>query len=240
MTRSVSAQGEDMKQLIMVVSVTVLATAPLFAQESGGPDARGYVTGLGGFARSVGNTTGDVLIEGGVRIAPHVMVFSNIGRFGNLQADLQPTLDTTTTALTANQGLSVIGGGSLPAAYFVGGLRVEVLVNSRVMPYILGGVGVARLSPTAQFTFSSGTLPDGSTPSPGSDVTTTITTSGNFTEPPASNAFMFTLGGGVQVPVTPHWVLDTGYRYSRIAADSTLSASPLNANGMTFGFGYRF
>jgi hypothetical protein len=30
------------------------------------------------------------------------------------------------------------------------------------------------------------------------------------------------------------------YRYSRIAADDTLSASPLNANGMAFGFGYRF
>jgi opacity protein-like surface antigen len=57
---------------------------------------------------------------------------------------------------------------------------------------------------------------------------------------PASTAFMFTFGGGVQVPVVPHWVLDAGYRYSRIAADSTLSASPLNANGMTFGFGYRF
>jgi len=142
--------------------------------------------------------------------------------------------------LTASQGLSVIGGGSLPAAYFVAGLRVEVPVNSRVMPYVLGGIGVARLNPTAQFTFSSGTLPDGSTPSPGSDVTTAITTSGNFTEPPASSAFMFTLGGGVQTLVAPHWIVDVGYRYSRIAADTTLSASPLNTNGLTFGVGYRF
>ncbi len=51
---------------------------------------------------------------------------------------------------------------------------------------------------------------------------------------------MFTIGGGVQVPVMPHWVVDAGYRYSRIAADDALSASPLNANGVTFGFGYRF
>ena len=38
----------------------------------------------------------------------------------------------------------------------------------------------------------------------------------------------------------PHWVVDAAYRYSRIAADTTLSASPLVTNGMTFGFGYRF
>jgi hypothetical protein len=229
-----------MRRLMMAATVTLLTAVPLFAQENGGPDASGYVTGLGGFARSVGITTGDVLLEGGVRIAPHVMVFGNLGRFGNLQADLQPTLDATTAALAANQGLTVIGGGSLPASYFSGGLRVEVPTNSRVIPYILGGVGAAHLSPTPQFTFSSGTLPDGSTPAVGADVTSAIISSGSFTTPPASTAFMFTLGGGVQVPVAPHWVLDAGYRYSRIAADSTLSASPLNANGMTFGIGYRF
>ena len=34
--------------------------------------------------------------------------------------------------------------------------------------------------------------------------------------------------------------VDAVLNLSNIAADSTLSASPLNANGMTFGFGYRF
>ena len=231
-----------MRTSMIVATVAVLTAAPLFAQEKGvgGEDARGYVTGLGGFAKSITNTTGDMVVEGGVRIAPHVMVFGNIGRFGNLQAGLQPTLDATTSALAANQGLSVIGGGSLPATYFTGGLRVEVPTNSRVMPYVLGGVGVARLNPTAQFTFLSGTLPDGSTPVAGTDVTAAITSAGGFTQPPASSSFMLTLGGGVQVPVAPHWVVDAGYRFSRIAADTTLSALSLTTNGMTFGFGYRF
>ena len=229
-----------MRKVLIAVAATMFAAGPLFAQEAGGPNATGYITGLGGFATSVSNTTGNVLVEGGVRIAPHVMVFGNVGRFANLQADLQPTLDATTTALATNQGLSVIGGGSLPASYFSGGLRVEVPTNSRIMPYVLGGVGVARLSPTAQFTFSSGILPDGSSPTAGTDVTAALTSTGNFTAPPASTAPMFTLGGGVQVPVAPHWVIDAAYRYSRIAADSTLSASPLTTNGMTFGFGYRF
>jgi opacity protein-like surface antigen len=225
---------------MIAAAAALLTAAPLFAQEKNGADARGYVTGLGGFAVSVDNTTGNALVEGGVRIAPRLMLFGNIGRFGNLQADLQPTLDATTTALAGNQGLDVVGGGSLPATYYAGGLRFEVPTHSRVLPYVLAGVGVARLNPTAQFTFSSGVMADGSTPTPGTDVTSALISAGSFTAPQSSTEPMFTFGGGAQVAVAPHWVIDTAYRYSRITADSTLNASPLIANGMTFGFGYRF
>ena len=83
-------------------------------------------------------------------------------------------------------------------------------------------------------------MPDGSTPGVGQDVTGVLTTSGALTPPPASTAFMYTIGGGVQIPLMSRWVVDAAYRYSRIAADSTLSASPLGTNGMTFGLGYRF
>jgi len=106
--------------------------------------------------------------------------------------------------------------------------------------HVTGIGGFARLTPTPQFAFASGVMPDGSTPTPGSDVTSAIVAAGDFAAPPASTALMYTLGGGAQVEVVPHWVVDVGYRYSRIGADSTLSASPLNVNGMTFGFGYRF
>jgi hypothetical protein len=229
-----------MRALTIGTTVALLTAAPLFAQERGVPDAKAYITGLGGFATAVGNTTGDWLLEGGVRIVPRVKLFGNVGRFGNLQAALQPTLDAATAALSANQGLAVIGGGTVPAWYGVGGVRIEVPAGHRVLPYAFTGIGVARLNPTARFTFSSGTMPDGSTIAVGTDVTTAILSAGDFTAPPASTAPMYTLGGGVQVPLAPHWVVDTGYRYARIAADSTLSASPLNANGMTFGFGYRF
>jgi len=46
---------------------------------------------------------------------------------------------------------------------------------------------------------------------------------------------MFTLGGGVEIPVARHWAIDAGYRFSRVDADT-----PLNAQGATFGFGWRF
>ena len=149
-------------------------------------------------------------------------------------------MDNAAAALSANQGLIVTGGGRLPAWYGAGGLRLNVPIQSRVLPYVQGGVGIARLNPTPQLLFAGGAMPDGSTPAVGDDVTGAIVSAGDFTAPPASNAFLFMLGGGVQIPLVPHWVADAGYRYSRIAADSTLSASPLNANSVTVGVGYRF
>jgi len=88
--------------------------------------------------------------------------------------------------------------------------------------------------------FASGALPDGTIPAVGTDVTSTLETGGVLTAPVRTSAFMYTLGGGVQVPVTMHWAADLGYRYSRIAADTALSAVGLGTNAMTFGFGYRF
>jgi opacity protein-like surface antigen len=232
-----------MKKLMIAATLMAAFARPSFAQEKQqGPEdnAAGYVSGVGGFATSVGNTTGDVGLEAGVRIAPHLMAFGNIGRFTDLQGELQPTLDNATASLLANQGLGVTGAGTLPTSFYQGGLRVEMPTGTKFMPYALGAIGVAHLNPTPQFLFASGVMPDGSTPTVGTDVTSTLVSAGALTTPGPSNAFMFTLGGGVQYPVIPHWVVDVGYRYSRIAADQTLSASPINTNGMTFGFGYRF
>jgi len=228
-----------MRGLSIVVAILALSAAPSMAQEKSQGDANGYVGGFGGAAWVAGNSTGSVLFEGGVRVAPHVMAFGDIGRFNNLQSDLQPTLDATTAALS-NEGIGVSVTGALPAWYGVGGLRAEVPANAHALPYVLGGLGAARLNPTAQLAYATGTLPDGSTPSVGTDITATLMTSGTYTAPTASTALMLMLGGGVQVPLVPHWAIDVGYRFSRIAADSTLSTSPLNTNVMSFGVGYRF
>jgi opacity protein-like surface antigen len=240
--QGVGTQERTMKALMIATTVTLLTAAPLFAQEREGQDPRGYAAALGGFASSLGtagNTTGDVRFEGGVRIAPHVMVVANVGRFADLQPELQPTLVSTTADL-ANQGIFVTGGGSLPAWYGTGGVRAELPVGSRLVPYLLATVGVARLNPAPAFIYTSGILPDGSTPTAGADVTPILTVSGRVAAPTSSTAPMFTLGGGVQIPVAPHVAIDAGYRYSRINADTSLNALPLNANGLTFGVGYRF
>ena len=149
-----------------------------------------------------GDSTASLIVEGGGRVAPHLLVFGNLGRFNDLQPDLTPSLDA--------------------------------------LPYVLGGLGTARLKPNEQFMFTSGALPDGTVPAVGTDLTSTLETSGVLLVPARTNAFMYTLGGGVQVPVVQHWAADLGYRYSRIAADTALSAGALGVNAITFGFGYRF
>jgi opacity protein-like surface antigen len=68
-------------------------------------------------------------------------------------------------------------------------------------------------------------LPDGTTPAVGDDVTSQVIATGEFTAPPSSTAFMYTLGG-VQIPVALLWAVDAGYRFSRLAADS-----PVNPQG---------
>ena len=180
-----------------------------------------------------------MVIEGGARLAPHLLAFGNIGHFNDLQTDLTPSLDAQTATLAA-EGLDVNGAGTLPASYLLGGLRAELRGSRHALPYVLGGLGTARLKPNEQFMFAAGTLPDGTVPAVGTDVTSTLETSGVLTAPAHTSAFMYTLGGGVQVPVTTHWAADLGYRYSRIAADTALSAGGLGTNAMTFGFGYRF
>ena len=221
-----------MKLIWMAAALVALTAAPSMAQQA----ERGYISAAGGFAVSPDTTSGNVLAEGGVRIAPHLSVFGNVGQFHDLQpSDVQPAVDATTASLSQSSGLDLVGNGRVPAWYSVGGLRFDVPTRGRVTPYALGGIGFARLSPTATFTYQSGTMPNGTTPSVGDDVTSEIVSAGAFTAPAASNSFMFTLGGGVAVPVARHWDVDAGYRYSRIDADA-----PINTQGMTFGFGYRF
>jgi len=227
-----------LRGLWLAVVVFGVAVVPALAQEARVPPTKGYMTLFGGTVWA-GDTTGSVIFEGGARVAPHVLAFGNIGRFNDLQTDLTPSLSAETATLSG-EGLGVDGLGTLPAWYTLGGLRAEFPANRHALPYVLGGLGTARLKPNEQFMFTNGALPDGTVPAVGTDVTSTLETSGALLAPSSSNAFMYTLGGGVQLPVAQHWAADLGYRYSRIAADTALSSGALRTNAITFGFGYRF
>jgi opacity protein-like surface antigen len=219
-----------MKKLSMFVAFIVLAAAPLFAQTE-----RVYVSGFGGFAVSPDTTSGSALGEVGFRVAPHVLVFGDVGQFHDVQPSVvQPSVDAT-TAMLQTIGLDVTGTGRMPAFYSLGGVRYELPRQTHVEPYVLGGIGFARMTPTAEFSYASGPLPDGSTPSIGDDVTTRLIDAGDFTTPAATTAFMYTLGGGVDIPLTRRWVVDAGYRFSRVSSDT-----PVNVQGVNFGVGYRF
>ena len=220
-----------MKIIMCVAAFIATAAPPLFAQTE-----RGYVAASGGFAVSPDTTSGNAVGEIGVRVAPHIVVFGDVGQFHDVQPSaVQPAIDATTSFLSQSSGLNVTGTGRVPALYSIGGIRYELPRGARLEPYVLGGIGVARMNPTAAFSYANGPLPDGSTPSVGDDVTPQIVAAGDFTLPAATTAFMYTLGGGVGIPVTRNWIVDAGYRFSRINADT-----PLNVQGVNFGVGYRF
>jgi opacity protein-like surface antigen len=219
-----------MKAWFIAATIALLA-APSYAQS---PSV--YASLAGGFAVGPDGTSGNVLGEVGVRIAPHLSVFGDVGQFHNLQpSQAQPGVDALDSTLAAG-GLSVTGVARVPAWYGMGGLRWTVPMNARVSPYVFGGLGFARLTPTATFTYTSGTLVGAITPPTlGDDITPQIVSLGDYTQPAASTAFMFSVGGGVEVPIVPHFVADVGYRVSRVSADT-----PVNAQSVTFGVGYKF
>jgi opacity protein-like surface antigen len=218
-----------MRVLTIAVAILTLSGSFAYAQTD-----RLYIGGTGGFAAGPDGTSRDTFGEAGVRVAPRLFVFGDIGQIHNLQPSaFQPIVDGT-TALLSGTGLRVVGTAREPAWYSLGGVRYEAPAVRRVSPYVFGGAGVARITPAAQFTYSSGTLPGG-TASAGDDVTQQLTAMGDFTQPAATSAMMLSVGGGVAVPVARHVSVDVGYRYARIAADT-----PLHTQGATFGFGYRF
>jgi len=218
-----------------VVALTAVVSVVAGAGSAFAQSERVYVDAIGGLAMTPGTRSGDVIGEAGVRIAPRLYVFGDVGQFHNLEPSaFQPSVDQTVATLSAAQGLSTTGTAHAPALFSIGGLRYEPPMNSRVSPYVFGGAGFARLQPSAQFTYTSGPIA-GLTPTAGEDVTSQLVSQGFFTQPAATTAFMFSMGGGVDVPVAPHLSLDAGYRYSRVSAET-----PVNAQSVTLGFGYRF
>src|SRR5262245_28588842 len=137
------------RRLVLAVSLPAMAALPAVAQEAPFHGTRGYMSLFGGTVWD-GDTTGNVTFEGGARVAPHLIAFGNVGRFHDLQPELTPSISAQTASLAA-QGLDVNGSGTLPASYWQGGLRAEFLTRRRALPYVLGGLGTARLKPNEQF-----------------------------------------------------------------------------------------
>ena len=128
---------------IILAAIVAAAPASAFAQ------THAYVNGAGGFATTTDGTSGDVLGEAGVRVAPNLFVFGDVGRFHNLQPSaVQPAIDTTVQTLSAI-GVDVTSTSSVPAWYTSGGVRYQIPTRARVTPYVFTSVGMARLTPRA-------------------------------------------------------------------------------------------
>jgi len=220
----------------VIAAATFLITiqaASAFAQGIG-VSPRAYVSAGGGIVATGDGTSGDAIGEAGVRISPNLFLFGNVGRFNNLASSSVQTAADGVASDFAAAGLNLNATSTVPAWYSLGGVRYVIPARARVSPYVFGGAGFAHLMPQDKFTYSSGTLL-GASPNAGDDVTAQLVSLGEFTQPATSNAFMFSTGGGVEIPVARSIGVDVGYRLSRIGGDT-----PFTAHSFTAGVGYRF
>lgn len=219
--------------------VAAMTASPAFAQsERGYVEATGSVSGSSAslFSGWLGSGSGGAQV--GVRATRHLFVIGELGKYKSLQPIQQPVVDSAISDLSTS-GLDVTGDTRLSSSYGFGGARVQGSMMHHVAPYAMGGVGLAHLKPSTTLLYADGTLPgaDGSAlpPAVGTDITSSIVTSGAFTAPGSSSAMMLAVGGGATIDLARHLTADVGYRWSHIGTDT-----PITTQGLTFGVGARF
>jgi opacity protein-like surface antigen len=223
-------KGSHMRHALILTLAIVLLSTAASAQER-----RGYVEGTAGLTAVTGGTTGNANGELGIRVLPRVVLFGNIGRMRDAESSsLQTSLNDTVTALAAND-LAVTGTVRVPAWYSLGGARIDLTNRSAITPYVFGGIGFAKLSPSARFLYQSGPTLTGSDALTGDDITSDVEASGLFAAPSAQTGLMLRTGGGVQVPLGKYLLGNVGYSVSRISA-----TTPIHTQDLTFGVGFRF
>src|SRR5437868_4513590 len=92
--------------LILALGILVWGSAA-YAQEP-----KGYIEGAAGMSTITGTTTGNANGEVGIRVAPRVMLFGNIGRTADVVANGLFTAPNATTSLMLKTG----GGVQVPLA----------------------------------------------------------------------------------------------------------------------------
>src|SRR6267142_2769485 len=187
-------------RLVFALLVSTIALGGVAHAETGATADKGYVEAVG--QSSFGNVTSQNFgAEVGFTIAPHLQVFAEIGK----------TRDVATTALgshaqrMAGALIAVDPNTSYsvkePVTFGAIGLRFLVPVSGKAQPYLLGGGGIAKVTPDVKFFVGGSDETANLQQAPyylvlGSDL------AGSSTKP------MFVVGGGVAYPVWKQLLLD--------------------------------
>jgi opacity protein-like surface antigen len=208
--------------LVLMAGMFALAGAVASAQGSASftPAAdTGYVEGVAQSA--FGNVTSQSYgAEVGFTVLTGLQVFVEGGQIRDVAT---PDLGVNAQTIAGALGIALKQSGTAgtvgysvkePATFGVAGLRYLIPISGsgrsplgKAQPYIMGGVGIAKVQKDVVFTIS-GTDVTGNLQQYGVFLGTDL--SGSFTKP------MLTLGGGVALPVWRQLVLDFQYRYGRI------------------------
>jgi len=167
---------------------------------------RGFGRVLGGV--NVGTETGALVAAGGgVRVAPHLVLIGEVGRFSNvLPKELQRDLDDVAVLLAPQFGQPLVIDGGARAVYAVAGVRVTGREPARVSFFAEAAAGRAR--GTSVIHASVG----------GMDVTNGVERALGLPRSETHN--MYSAGAGLAIGAGRHTALELGYRFVRIQLGS--------------------
>jgi hypothetical protein len=167
---------------------------------------RGFGRALGGV--NVGTETGAlVAVGGGVRVAPHVALIAEVGRFSNvLPKELQRDLDEAALLLAPQFGQPLVIDGGARAVYAMAGVRVTGRESARVSVFAEAAAGRAR--GTSVIHASVG----------GMDVTNGVERALGLPRSETHN--MYTAGVGLTISAGRRTAFELGYRFVRIQLGS--------------------
>ena len=207
-----------MKLAVGVFMLVAATAAPALAQNA----PRGVVRGFGGVTFM--SETATVFGAGmGVRLNDHVEIFGEAGRLTNiLPHALQRDLDDAARAIGRYFGGPLSIDGKAPGVYGLGGIRVSRAAGPRLRVYAEAGGGTAH--GTSDITAYAGAT----------NVSREVVRA--LTIKPSETAPLFTVGGGVTVPITAHFGLDIGYRFMRIFTDDPRINTANMSAGLRWGF----
>jgi opacity protein-like surface antigen len=220
------------------VSLAVVVVA-LFAGPAGADDGQGAIAS---------GTVSAAAIESGTKTAVAGAVGYRFNRAIGFQVEVTwiPTIPPDVTALGGSTIVTPAGavgsttsvainsaGGISPAdgraVVFATAMRIEIPTTTRrVIPYVVGGGGVASLREAFTITFPRPLLPTG-VPVPNFPVFAPQTVT------QASTDLALTLGGGASLLATDHLSIDADLRYFRL-----LGTRDLNVGRFGLGASWRF
>jgi len=210
---------------------SIALTGVARAQSSAGvpPEpGHGYIEGSAQSA--FGNqTTQSYGGEIGVTLSEIFQIFIEAGWARNVApATLGTNAQTVATYLAQVQTGSVTFTAKEPTTFGTAGLKYLVpLDTTRYQPYVMAGLGVARVTQDVHFLIA------------GTDVTGNLTPYGVVLGSDLAGQLtraMLTVGGGVTWPLGRFLVLDFQYRYGRIF----IPGEGINLNRAGVGVGIRF
>jgi opacity protein-like surface antigen len=218
-----------LKVLVLAVPRMLTVLVLMVPGGAAAQDAKGYVEGIVGLARTVESDT----VYAGLaawRLNDRLHLFGEVGRMRNaIGQDLADRLAAIKDEIEADNRrsfgteFSVVFEPLVPAWYGFGGVRVRGPSRGQFSSYLEGGAGSARLDPQVHLTINGENL---------DNEAAAITGLGDGRQ---QLAFLAGGGAGLAVQVWKRIRVEGGYRYMRLFGDAKTNINRAHvAAGWTF------